>query len=113
MLQMAFEREVIMSIRYRVDAYDEQCSFDDDTNLGLNADAPVTRSHVRLGSLDKTIHLGSYAKKLGIDIHLQGLLALLVAFLRLNHVINIEENVLSGFKVCVIRVFIGRILMLV
>ena len=89
-----------MSIRYRVDAYDEQCSFDDDANLALDANAPVTCSHVRLGSLDKTIHLGSYAKKLSIDIHLQGLLALLVTFLRLNRVIDTEENVLSSFKVC-------------
>ena len=102
---MAFEREVIMNIRYRVDAYDEQCLFDDDANLSLNANTPVTHSHVRLGSLDNTIHLSSYAKKLSIDIRLQGLQALLVTFLHLNHVIDIEENVISGFKVCDLHLY--------
>jgi len=103
MLRMAFEREVIMNIRYRVDAYDEQCLFDDESS-GLNADESVVRSHVQLGSLEKIIHLGSYAKKLGNDICLQDLQKLLTTFLHLNHVFDVEDNAISDFKVCDLRI---------
>ena len=108
MLQMAFEREVIVNIRYRVDAYDDECLFDD-VGSGPDADASVTRSNVRLGSLDKIIHLGSYAKKLSIDICLQDFQSLLAAFLRLNHVPEAEASAISSFEVRISYAFIGRV----
>ena len=109
---MTFEREVVMSIRYRVDAYDEQCLFDD-TDSSLSADVTITRSHIRLGSLDKIIHLSSYAKKLSTDIHLQNLQALLTAFFRLNHVIDTEESAISSFEVRTTYTHIGKVFTLV
>ena len=101
-----------MSIRYRVDAHDEQHLFNETANSGFDADPSVTHSHVRLGSLDKTIHLSSYAKKLNIDICLEGLEGCLVTFLHLNHAIDIEESAMSSFKVCETRTFTGRVLTL-
>ena len=98
MLRMAFEREVIMDIRSRVDAYDEQRVFED-KKPGHGANAPVSRSHVRLGLLDNIVHLGSYAKKLGKDIHLQDLQKLLTAFLRLNRVFKAKDNATSELEV--------------
>jgi hypothetical protein len=97
MLQMAFEREVIMSIRYQVDAQDEQCLFGDKSSA-LDTDANIIHSHVRLGSLDGVIHLSSYAKKLEKDIHLQGLQDILIKFLHLNCVLNMECDA-SAFQV--------------
>ena len=96
-----------MNIRYRVDAYDDECSFDD-VGPGPNTDASVTRSNVRLGSLDKIIHLSSYAKKLSIDIHLQDLQSLLATFLRLNRVPEAEGSAISSFEVRISYAFIGR-----
>lgn len=96
---MAFEREVITNIRYRVDAYDEQCLFDE-ARASPNTNESIVRSHIRLGSLDKAIHLGSYSKKLVSDIHLQDLQALLTTFLRLNHVFNTKDDAISYFQVC-------------
>ena len=104
MLRMAFEREVTMNIRYRVDAYDEQQLFEDESS-GPSAEASVSRSHVRLGSLDNVIHLGSYAKKLSKDIRLQGLRKLLTTFLRLSRVFSAEDSAIPELKVCVMCVF--------
>ena len=89
-----------MNIRHRVDAHDEQCLFEND-HSGPSTDASVSRSHVRLGSLDNPIHLSSYAKKLSKDIHLEDLQNLLVMFFRLNRVSNadLEGGVISRLKV--------------
>ena len=73
----------------------------------------TTCSHVRLGSLDKIIRLGSYAKKLGVDIHLQDLQNLLTKFLRLNRMPATEDTDVSGFEVCSIYEPINRVLTLV
>ena len=94
---MVFEQEVITSIRYRVDAYDEQCSFDQGSDV--NTDTSVL-SHVRLGSLDNIMHLSSYAKKLNKDISLCDLPNLLTKFLLLSNVLNRKEIDISYFKVC-------------
>ena len=96
MLRMAFEREVIMNIRHRVDVYDEQQLFS--TGSSLDANTPVTRSHIRLGSLDGIIHLCSYAKKLCEDLDLQNLQNRLSTFLHINHVFN-AEDAMSDFEV--------------
>jgi len=88
---MAFEQEVIVNIHHRVDAYDEQCLFENESS-GPSADAPVSRSHVRLGSLDNTIHLGSYAKRLSQDIRLQDLKNLLATFFHLNRVFDADSE---------------------
>lgn len=100
MLRMAFEREVIMNIRYRVDAHDEQCLFE---NGGphLSTDPSAIHSHTRLGSLDGIMHVSSYAKKIRKDIHLQDLQKLLATFLRLGVVFDAKDNAISGFKVSV------------
>jgi len=98
MLRMAFEREVIMNIRARVDAYDEQCLFENKRS-GLGADVSISHSHVRLGSLDNIVHLGSYAKKLGKDIRLQDLQGLLTTFLRLNRVFSAGDSMVPGLEV--------------
>ena len=92
-----------MKIRYQVDAHDEQHLFKNESP-DLNADLSVIHSHVRLGSLDKIMHLGSYAKKLGKDIHLQDLQELLAAFLRLNRVLDAKHDQISRFKVCMTSV---------
>jgi len=92
-----------MNIRYRVDAYDEQCLFDNESP-GPDTDEPTICSHIKLGSLDEIIHLGSYAKKLSKDICLQDLQKLLTTFLRLNHVFDAEDNVISDFKVCDLQI---------
>lgn len=92
-----------MNIRHRVDAYDEQCLFGNESS-GPSTDAPVSRSHVRLGSLDNIIHLSSYAKKLSKDIHLEDLQSLLTTFFRLNRVFcaDLEGGTISGLKVGII-----------
>ncbi|KAF9789540.1 hypothetical protein BJ322DRAFT_1177836 [Thelephora terrestris] len=97
MLQMAFEREVIMNIRYRVNAFDEQCLFNG--NLDEDTDAIAHRSHVQLGSLDSVIHLSSYAKKLGKDICLQDFQKILTTFLYLNRILNDKASEISGSRV--------------
>ena len=99
MLRMEFEREVIMNTCYHLDAYDEYCLFNDSLSSGLNANKPFTHSHVRLGSLGKIMHFGSYAKKLSVDIGLHDLQALLTTFLRLNHVLDITNDVISNSEV--------------
>ena len=109
---MAFKREVIMNIRYRVDAYDEQHLFNDES-FGLDANGSIIRSHVQLGSLNNIIHLSSYAKKLNKDIHLRDLRKLLTTFLRLNRIFDAKDNVISDFKVCMTCLFINRALMFV
>ncbi|KAF9784788.1 hypothetical protein BJ322DRAFT_1109498 [Thelephora terrestris] len=97
MLRMAFEREVIMDIRYRVNAYDEQCLFYKNVEPDINT---VThRSHVQLGSLDNIIHLSSYATKLRKDIHLQDLQKLLTEFLHLNRALNVKNSEIPGLQV--------------
>jgi len=108
---MAFEREVIMNVRYRVDAYDELCSFGD-ASSDVDANAIIIRSHIRLGSLDKIIHLSSYAKKLSVDVRLPDLQTLLVKFLRLNRVLDTESDDISSFKVRVTDVPVGQVFML-
>ena len=95
---MAFEREVIMDVRSRVDAYDEQHLFGK-TDPYLNADTAVVHSHVRLGSLDKVMHLRTLAETLSADIHLENLQQLLATFLHLNNVLNTESKDLSRFQV--------------
>lgn len=99
MLRMAFEREVIMNIRYRVNAYDEQSLFNE--NPGPDTNTVAHCSHVRLGSLNKIIHLSSFAKKLSKDIELQDLRTLLAKFLRLNHILSVDNNEISGLQACV------------
>ena len=95
-----------MTIRHRVDAYDEQCVFEDESS-GPDTDASISRSHVRLGSLDNTIHLSSYAKKLSGDICLRDLRDLLTLFFRLNHVFNAdwEDSAISELKVGLTRMY--------
>ena len=110
MLQMAFEREVITSIRYRVEAHDKQSSFNS-ADSGLDADVSV-RSHVQPGSLDNIIHLKSYAKKLNADINLQDLQQLLTMFLRLNCVLATEYVDISTFQVHAISTPVSRVLTL-
>ena len=97
---MAFEREVIRNIRHRVDTYDEQCLFENESS-GPSTNAVISRSHVRLGSLDNMIHLSSYAKKLSRDIGLRDLRNLLAMFFRLNRVFNsdLEDGTISELKV--------------
>lgn len=89
-----------MDIRHRVDAYDEQSLFENESS-SPSTDAPVSRSHVRLGSLDNIIHLGSYAEKLSKDIRLEDLQNLLTTFFRLNRMFdaNLEGSTISGLKV--------------
>lgn len=106
MLRMAFEREVITSIRSRVDAYDERCLFND-------SNTSAVRPHIRLGSLDTAIHLESYAKKISIDIDLQDLQTLLTKFLHLNHALIAEDTDISGFQVrdshiCWLSIYLRR-----
>ena len=88
-----------MNIRYRLDAYDEYCMFNDGLPSDPRADESITRSHVRLGSLDNIIHFVSYAKMLSKDIGLRDLRALLTTFLRLNHMPNPTDNAISGSEV--------------
>lgn len=87
-----------MNIRYRVDAYDERQLFGSESS-GPSTDASIRRSHVRLGSLDNMIHLGSYAKKLREDLRLQDLQGLLTTFLRLSRVFSAEDGAVSELKV--------------
>ena len=97
-----------MNICYQVDAYDDECSFDD-VGPGPNTDASVTHLNVWLGSLNKIIHLGLYAKKLSIDICLQDLQSLLTAFLHLNHVPEAKGSAISSFEVHISYPFVGRV----
>ena len=87
-----------MNIRYQVDAYDDQCLFNDEDS-GPNTNEPTIRSHIRLGSLDKIIHLGSYTKKLRKDIDLEDLQKLLTTFFRLNRLSDTGPNVLPDCEV--------------
>ncbi|KAF9643998.1 hypothetical protein BDM02DRAFT_3132038 [Thelephora ganbajun] len=89
--------EVIMSICYRVDTYNEQHLFNN-TSSDLNTNTSAICLHIQLGSLDKIMHLYSYTKKLSIDIKLQDFLTLLTKFLHLNHVLDTENNDISNFK---------------
>ena len=88
-----------MNTRYYLDVYDEYCLFNDGLSSGLNANEPFTHSHVWLGSLSKIMHFGLYAKKLSVDIGLHDLQALLTTFLRLNHVFDITNDVISNSEV--------------
>jgi len=99
MLQMAFEREVIVNIRSRLDAFDDYCAFTNGLSPDPYPDEAVTRSHVRLGSLGKIIHFGSFAEILGKDIGLRDLRELLATFLRLNHVPNATDDMILNAEV--------------
>jgi len=103
MLRMAFEREVIINIRSRLDAFDEYCAFIKGLSPHLHPDESVTHSHVRLGSLGKIIHFGSFAEMLGKDIGLHDLRTLLTTFLRLNRVSNATDDVISNAEVWIIH----------
>ena len=94
---MAFEREVIMTIRYWVNSYDEQRLL----NKALRTDDTTiaSPSHIRLGSLGNTIHLNLYAKVLRKDIGLQDLWEPLVKVLRSSN-INVGPHDVSHFWVC-------------
>lgn len=99
MLRMAFEREVVVNVRSRLDAFDEYCAFNDGLSHNPCTNEPVTRSHVRLGSLGKIIHFGSFAEILNTDIGLHDLQATLTTFLRLNRVPNTTDNMISSAEV--------------
>lgn len=89
-----------------MDTYDEQHLFSK-----ANPDpVAVTCSHIRLGSLDKTMHLKTYAKKLNTDINLQDLQKLTTKFLHVNHVLATEGTDISGFQVCKIYLSISSVL---
>jgi len=88
-----------MSIRYCLDAYDEYSMFGDIPNFDPHTDESLAHPHVRLGSLDKTIHFSSYAKKLSKDIGLHDLQEVLTTFLRLNRIINATNDTISNFEV--------------
>lgn len=86
-----------MDVRYRVNAYDEQSLFNE--NSRPDTDMVAHRSHVRLGSLNNIIHLSLYAQKLNKDIKLQDLQTLLKKFLHLNRILSVDNREVSGLQV--------------
>ena len=94
-----------MNVRSHLDAFDEYCAFNNGLIHGPGVDEPVTRSHVRLGSLDKIIHFSSLAEILSKHIGLHDLRATLATFLRLNCIPNATDNVISSAEVRTVHLY--------
>jgi hypothetical protein len=63
MLQMAFEREVAVNIRHRLEMHEQQRLFDENANeVDIPSEAEFSYSHIHLGSRQRSLKLPTYAK---------------------------------------------------
>jgi len=85
MLRMEYEKEVVLSIRHRIETYEQQRLFDDniiDEDYTPGLDAMFENSHVHLGSRQRSLKLLSYEKVLEESQGFDGLSDSLAKFLR-------------------------------
>jgi len=80
---MAFEREVVLNIRHRIEVYEQQQFFDENAE---EDDAPLetefSNSHVHLGSRQRSLKLPTYEKVLEEELGFPNLGDSLAQFLR-------------------------------
>ena len=85
MLRMEYEKEVILSIRHRIETYEQQQLFDDniiDEDYTPGLDAMFENSHIHLGSRQRSLKLLSYEKVLEESQGFDGFSDSLAEFLR-------------------------------
>ena len=83
MLRMAFEREVVLNIRHRLEMQEQQQLFDENTDeADVPLEAEFNYSHVHLGSRQHSIRLRTYEKSLEETLGFSGFGDSLAKFLR-------------------------------
>ena len=86
MLRMEYEKEVVLSIRHRIEMHEQQQSFDDntvnDSGYTPDLDAVFKNSHIHLGSRQRSLMLLSYEQVLEESQGFDGFGDSLARFLR-------------------------------
>ena len=82
MLRMEYEKEVVLSIRHRIEMYEEERHFNSNTPDEDYKEAALEDPHVRLGSRQRGLRLSSYEQDLKETIGFRGFGDSLARFLR-------------------------------
>ena len=83
MLRMAYEKEVILSIRHRIEMYEQEQIFCDNITDGSdNTAATFEDSHIHLGSCQRSLNVLTYERVLERELQFHGFGDSLAGFLR-------------------------------
>jgi len=99
---MEYEKEVVLSIRHRIEMYEQQRFFDD--NVADRDDTPLEatfeHSHVQLGSRQRSLKVPSYETALEETLGFHGFSDSLARFLRDHALVDVygSDFVGDGFE---------------
>ena len=83
MLRMAFEREVVLNIRHRIEVYEQQRLFDENADEdGIPLETEFSNSYIHLGSRQRSLKIPTYEKVLEEELAFSNFGDHLARFLR-------------------------------
>jgi len=97
MLRMAFEREVVLNIRHRIEMFEQQQLFDENFNENdVPPEMEFSNSHIHLGSRQRGLKLPTYEKVLEEELGFPNLGDSLAKFLRDYALIDVYGSDFEG-----------------
>jgi len=83
MLRMAFEREIVLNIRHRIEMHEQQRLFDENAEEDdIPSETEFGTSHIHLGSRQRSVKIPTYEKVLEEELGFSNLGDSLARFLR-------------------------------
>ena len=97
MLRMAFEREVVLNIRHRLEMQEQQRLFGENADeVDIPSEMEFNYSHVHLGSRQRSILVGTYEKVLEEALGFSGFGDSLAKFLREYASVDVHGSDFEG-----------------
>jgi hypothetical protein len=96
MLRMEYEKEVVLSIRHRIEMYEQERDFNSNAPDEDYKEVTFEDSHARLGSRQRGLKLPSYEQELKEVIGLQGFSDGLARFLRDHTQVDVYGSDFDG-----------------
>ena len=96
MLRMEYEKEVVLSIRHRIEMHEQERHFNSNAPDEDYTEVVFEGSHVRLGSRQRGLKLPSYEQDLKETIGLRGFSDSLARFLRDHAQVDVYGSDFNG-----------------